>query len=249
MVRTRERMTQEPPSAVNRCQNCFSAPPFVTIDSDKSPHSSSPQPRLIEEITAQLRLPLSTYPMSHLFRTTILQTTKMNRQTHPTTTITFPPDQTYVRSNLHDHGLREEFRNPRTTTLNHVRRNVHKPVLGNSHRWLVHQLQWQKNVENSGDKTDNDGSRASAHNDIDFFPRERGRFRKGKRFIPPENRFCGNLTFTNAAYQVEQIQHRHLPIYSLNTYCLDSMGLLAGTPSSFYFIPLSTRTDRSHRVF
>lgn len=32
-------------------------------------------------------------------------------------------------------------------------------------------------------------------------------------------------------------------------YYLDSMGLLAGTPSSFYFVPFGTRTDRSNRVF
>lgn len=48
-----------------------------------------------------------------------------------------------------------------------------------------------------------------------------------------------NFSSLNLAYKTD----------SLNTYCLDSMGLLAGTPSSFYFIPLSTRTDRSHRVF
>ncbi|PPD86030.1 hypothetical protein GOBAR_DD17031 [Gossypium barbadense] len=45
MVRTRDREAQEPPSVVNRRQHCFSAPTFVTIDSDESPPSSPPQLR------------------------------------------------------------------------------------------------------------------------------------------------------------------------------------------------------------
>ncbi|PPD91689.1 hypothetical protein GOBAR_DD11370 [Gossypium barbadense] len=45
MVRTRDRTAQEPPSVVNRRQHRFSAPTFVTIDSDESPPSSPPQPR------------------------------------------------------------------------------------------------------------------------------------------------------------------------------------------------------------
>ncbi|KAL1102941.1 hypothetical protein V6Z11_D05G402300 [Gossypium hirsutum] len=45
MVRTRDHAAQEPPSAVNRRQHRFSAPTFVTIDSDESPPSSPPEPR------------------------------------------------------------------------------------------------------------------------------------------------------------------------------------------------------------
>ncbi|TYH59549.1 hypothetical protein ES332_D08G229200v1 [Gossypium tomentosum] len=45
MVRTNDRAAQEPPSVVNRRQHHFSAPPFGTIDSDKSPPSPLLQPR------------------------------------------------------------------------------------------------------------------------------------------------------------------------------------------------------------
>ncbi|PPD93939.1 hypothetical protein GOBAR_DD09040 [Gossypium barbadense] len=45
MVRTNDRAAQEPPSVVNRRQHHFSAPPFGTIDSDKSPLSPLLQPR------------------------------------------------------------------------------------------------------------------------------------------------------------------------------------------------------------
>jgi len=48
-----------------------------------------------------------------------------------------------------------------------------------------------------------------------------------------------NFSSLNLAYKTD----------SLDTYCLDSMGLLAGTPSSFYFVPPGTRTDRSYIVF
>jgi len=47
-----------------------------------------------------------------------------------------------------------------------------------------------------------------------------------------------NFSSLNLAYKTD----------SLDMYYLDSMGLLAGTPSSFYFVPPGTRTDRSNRV-
>lgn len=43
MLRTRERAAHEPPSIINRWRNWFTAPPFVTIDSDESPPSLPPQ--------------------------------------------------------------------------------------------------------------------------------------------------------------------------------------------------------------
>ncbi|PPD96402.1 hypothetical protein GOBAR_DD06565 [Gossypium barbadense] len=45
MVHTCDCAAQELPSMVNRHRNRFSAPPFVTIDSDESPPSPPPQPR------------------------------------------------------------------------------------------------------------------------------------------------------------------------------------------------------------
>ncbi|KAH1108003.1 hypothetical protein J1N35_011771 [Gossypium stocksii] len=36
---------------------------------------------------------------------------------------------------------------------------------------------------------------------------------------------------------------------SLDKYCLDSMSLLDGTPTTCYFVPLGTRTTRGNMVF
>ncbi|TYH58852.1 hypothetical protein ES332_D08G183700v1 [Gossypium tomentosum] len=52
------------------------------------------------------------------------------------------------------------------------------------------------------------------HHDTNFRPRERGQFRQRIGFMPPKNKFNGNLTFTSSAHQAqfEQIQHRPLPV-------------------------------------
>jgi len=63
--------------------------------------------------------------------------------------------------------------------------------------------------------------------DTKYHPRERCQFRQRRGFMPPENRFHGNLTFMNPVYQAqfEQIQHRPLPVCkhvdSFSLYSLD----------------------------